>query len=352
VREICSEINSEDVCETDGAVMRNGEVVKCVWDVIHDTNDSYGCFDLCEQHISYEMCSDDNCMWNNDSERDGICLSMNDEYLCSVLPGWLCVMDKEKTTSLIITDGPCFLNGIVDLKEEDVMCCSMSSVKECSDIGTNDAFDTNKRYCDNALDIFANFAKDEIRCMWIKDDNDSVKGKCIDFIENKCSDIKNIKNGSECGNHYSKKGKCFFNGDSQSGVNGDDWKELRCSDVEDVTECANILDFMLCAYATKDIYGNLLLDSSSSSSSIYCIWDVERGTCVTKNNFKGGLKCEEFGIEACDRMEGCAVIESIFVLFLPSLILFFYLCICFIFNCFIFNYFYFFFLLFCRFLFR
>jgi hypothetical protein len=150
-----------------------------------------------------------------------------------------------------------------------------------------------------------------MECMWVgkdDDDRDAYIGKCVDFIPEYCLDVKNIRNGTECNNHNSMKGKCFFNGDVETSDS-----EGRCSDVEDVMECGDLKEFMLCSYATKEIYPNLIIDPSSTNSTFYCIWDVEAKFCFSKKSFKGGLRCEEIGIDVCDRMEACAVIAGFFL---------------------------------------
>jgi hypothetical protein len=128
-----------------------------------------------------------------------------------------------------------------------------------------------------------------------------------------CSDLRGISSDLQCGGYISLKGKCFFNHD----VHIND-AEVRCSDVVDVVRCGDILDITVCAYAKKDTFPNLLIDSSfSSSSSIYCIWEGDKNVCVAKNSIKSDLECIELGTDICDRFEGCAIvggIDSLFIL--------------------------------------
>jgi hypothetical protein len=185
-------------------------------------------------------------------------------------------------SSLIVTDEPCFYNGGKNTVEPEGKCHSMSEIIKCGDIHTNGLFEIKKHYCDDAKDIFTWIRG--TACIWvIEDDNDSI-GKCIQ-VES-CSDLIRIKNGSQCSGYSSPKGNCFFNGDIQI-----DNTEVRCSDVVDVMRCGDILDVIVCAYAKKDTYPNLIIDSLSSSSAMYCMWEGEKSTCVSKNSFKAGMQC-------------------------------------------------------------
>jgi hypothetical protein len=135
-------------------------------------------------------------------------------------------------------------------------------------------------------------------------ESNSDNNKCVQ-VES-CSDLIRIRNGSQCSGYSSPKGNCFFNGDVQI-----DNTKVRCSDVVDVVRCGDILEMGLCVYAKKDIFPNLVIDSVSFSSTMYCIWEDEKNACVTKNSIKGGLECNKFSIDVCDLFQGCAVLEGI-----------------------------------------
>jgi hypothetical protein len=76
----------------------------------------------------------------------------------------------------------------------------------------------------------------------------------------------------------------------------------------DVMRCGDILDVTTCIYAEKDTFPNLIIDSLSSSSIMYCVWEGEKNACVSKNSIKGGLECNKFSIDVCDLFQGCAVV--------------------------------------------
>jgi hypothetical protein len=134
----------------------------------------------------------------------------------------------------------------------------------------------------------------------------STKDGCIQ-VES-CSDFVGIKNGSQCSGYTSPKGNCFFNGDIQ--INN---TEVKCSDVVDVIRCGDILEMNLCMYAKKNTYPNLIIDSLSSPSTMYCIWETTNETCVAKNSIKGGLECDKFSTDVCDLLQGCAVVGGVCV---------------------------------------
>jgi hypothetical protein len=77
--------------------------------------------------------------------------------------------------------------------------------------------------------------------------------------------------------------------------------------------CRDLTDVTLCARATKDTYPNLVIDSTSySSSSKICVWDGDTEMCVEKDSFKNDFKCDEFSVDMCGRLSGCAVIGGMF----------------------------------------
>jgi hypothetical protein len=255
------------------------------------------------------------CWWNGEAKGSGVCLSLEGEYNCEELSPFVCDGYEIVLSSLIITDEPCFYNGDKNKVEPESKCHSMGEIIECSDIHTNILFEIEKYYCDDAKDIFS-----WIRgtgCIWVIDDDDGNVGKCVQMES--CSDLIRIKNGSQCSDYSSPEGSCFFNGDSQ--VNN---TEVRCSNVVDVMRCGDILDVMVCIYAKKDTFPNLIIDSLSSSSTMYCVWEGEKNACVSRNSFKAGMQCIELGIDFCERFEGCAVVGGMTPLILLNRSSFFF----------------------------
>jgi hypothetical protein len=243
------------------------------------------------------------CWWNGNRSGSGVCLSLEDEYICNGLSGFVCDDYKMMFSSLVVIDGPCFYNGDKNGRElSENGCYSVREIKECMDIHTNDVLRMEKYICDDAKDIFG------LRgCRWVAEEDDSINGKCVNSVVESCSDLKEIKNGSQCDDYNSTKGKCFFNGDVQ--INN---TEVRCSDIIDVIKCEDILEMGLCMYAKKDTYPNLIIDYSlSSPSTIYCIWESENETCISKNSFKSVTQCKDLNTDFCERFEGCVVVGGI-----------------------------------------
>jgi hypothetical protein len=59
-------------------------------------------------------------------------------------------------------------------------------------------------------------------------------------------------------------------------------EKVICSDIEDVKECEDLEDKVLCTYAKKYIYPNLESYSSSPKTTFICLWNVEKG-CESKS---------------------------------------------------------------------
>jgi hypothetical protein len=76
-----------------------------------------------------------------------------------------------------------------------------------------------------------------------------------------------------------------------------------------LSRCGVILEMGLCVHAMKDTYPDLVIDSLTSSSITYCIWEDENERCVSKN--KGGLKCEELVVDLCERFVECAIVGGV-----------------------------------------
>jgi hypothetical protein len=244
---------------------------------------------------------DGKCWWNGEVNGSGVCLSLEDEYTCGILSSFICDNYEITSSSLIVTDEPCFYNGDKNTVSPEDKCCSMSEVIQCGDIHTNGLFEIGKHYCGDSKDIFTWMKGTP--CMWVIEDDDGGAGKCVQVKS--CSDLTGIKNASQCSDHTSLKGNCFFNGDVQVGNTN-----VRCSDVVDVMRCGDLLEMGLCVYAKRDTYPNLTIDSLSSST-MYCMWDGEKNTCVSKNSFKADMQCTELGIDICDRFEGCTVVGGV-----------------------------------------
>jgi hypothetical protein len=243
------------------------------------------------------------CWWNGEANGFGVCLSLEGEYTCGRLSPFICNDYEITSSSLIVADGPCFYNGDRNTDDPEDKCRSMSEIIGCGDIHTNSLFEIEKHYCDDAKDIFT-WIK-EGGCMWVIQDDDGSTGMCVQ-VES-CFDLVGIKNGSQCSGLSSVKGNCFFNGDVQI-----DNPRMRCSDVVDVVRCGDILEMGLCVNARKNTYPNLIIDSLSSPSTLYCMWEDEKNSCISKNAFKGGLECNKFSIDICDLLQGCAVVGGFF----------------------------------------
>jgi hypothetical protein len=106
---------------------------------------------------------------------------------------------------------------------------------------------------DEALELFGGIEK-EGGCMWVgsgsgggggsigvgdEEDNEMGSGRCVDRVSSECSEMDWIVDDSECDSYNSMKGKCFFNGDDQSGE-----FPVRCWDVADVVTYNFLILFM------------------------------------------------------------------------------------------------------------
>jgi hypothetical protein len=108
---------------TGGAVVKNGEVVECVWDVMDEASGLYGCLDLwCDGRLTYDLCEKGKCWWNGDADGSGVCLSLSDDYTCSILSPSLCNIDGDIMGILKITDSPCFVNDMMNADGMNGVC--------------------------------------------------------------------------------------------------------------------------------------------------------------------------------------------------------------------------------------
>jgi hypothetical protein len=132
--------------------------------------------------------------------------------------------------------------------------------------------------------------------------NDSV---ICDKIYEECNDVKGIKNGSDCNKYESKKGKCFYNGES-----GTKELETKCEDIVDIRTCGDIQEILLCLYANLTTFPNLNVNNTSSSQSELdgiCIWDIRMEKCTEKFN----VECNSLVVESCEKAMNCTVIDGL-----------------------------------------
>jgi hypothetical protein len=153
----------------------------------------YSC-DECETRLSEDLCLNDGCEWITDDEiNNGICISSFSSspgnirnFTCEMLRKEQCnkFINARESKSVIIINGPCFFNGVVDDDDDD----SNNDNNDNNDNNNNDndSNDNNDNtYSDNSNDIndnSGNISK-----------NDSV---CVKKLSIESKDCKSIKTNS------------------------------------------------------------------------------------------------------------------------------------------------------------
>jgi hypothetical protein len=127
--------------------------------------------------------------------------------------------------------------------------------------------------------VSCDFYKSSSGCTWSVSNGDPTNIVCNwNESEGSCSVSQNCSSlgiiGVECLNYNSSRGKCFLNGDGNLTT-----IDKQCSDVVDVINCEQLQSLLLCMYANRNTYTNLV---SSSEDELVCLWDMENQVCMKK----------------------------------------------------------------------
>jgi hypothetical protein len=146
-------------------------------------------------------------------------------------------------------------------------CIAMNDIDKCNKICSNDISGINTHFCDG------NNIKLEI-CKWGEEKEGNPRDcNCegISIPEN-CTSFK-VTSPSDC----KKLDSCFFNRKNEDNIGN-----ITCTDIDDISECKDILNDSLCKYAKKYTFHNLESFSSTSEFTFLCIWDIEHDQCISK----------------------------------------------------------------------
>jgi hypothetical protein len=211
------------------------------------------------------------CMWN--ASNGCVSLSLEDVVLpesCSEYKN-----AEDCNYHMTYDKKECFWNPS-HLQTENA-CTTVEDVENCSVICTNDISGIDSRFCQGNAVFTESTAE---MCKWSeKEEVIDVKTTCncegITMEEN-CT-LLDVTSPSDCKKFVSKRDSCFFNGNINTHVG-----EVKCTDIDDVTECEFFHDSSLCIYARKSVYRNLELNSSASTVTFLCLWNTQEEICQSK----------------------------------------------------------------------